>query len=443
MEKISKTESQSAIAHLQNLIRINTTNPPGNEFEACRYLAKIFDEAGIAYQILESAPGRANIIARVKGDGSQKPLLLTSHLDVVPCEKSKWEVDPFGAVIKDGCVWGRGAVDMKNMTAMELTVFLKAHREKMPLKRDLIFVAVADEERGCTYGSKWLVENHPELIQAEYGLNEVGGYSLPIEGKTFYPIGVAEKGLCWFEITATGTTGHGAMPHDDQALPRLCLACHQLATEDLPLHRSQLVGSFIDAVSRQFKFPQNIFFKLIQSKIFSNFIFKQFPDKTRARNLKNMLHNLATPTMVEAGIAENVIPSSASLTVDGRILPGSTVQSFLSEVQALIGPGFTIRIKQSSDPLEMPYENDFFDVLKQCLEKNDPGSIPVPFLIPGFTDSHHYHKLGIKCYGFIPTKLPPDLNFRALYHGHNERIPVDAIGFGVQVLWDVILRTCC
>lgn len=441
---ITEQESQETIQHLQRLVQINTTNPPGNEVEACRYLANLFDREEIPYKILEAAPNRGNIVAHLRGDGSKKPLLLASHLDVVPAERDKWDVDPFSGVVKDGFIWGRGTVDMKQMTAMELAVFLKAHREKVPLKRDLIFAAVADEEVGCELGSKWLVENHPDLIRAEYGLNEVGGFSLTVNDTVFYPIGVGIKGVCWLNIKAQGKPGHGAMPHNDQALPRLTHAAHKLSSRGLPFHKSELVTEFIHTLAKYQRFPINIILKSITKPILSGFILnKIFPDKMQARNFLNLLHNLATPTVMHAGTATNVIPSWATLSVDGRILPGQTVDSFLAEVKRLLGPGFEYEITSQSEPIETDYHNDFFDTLKTSLIKHDPGAVPMPYLIPAFTDAKFYNKLGIKCYGFAPMKLPKEMDFKSLFHAHNERIPVEAIKFGVQVLWDVIEKTCC
>lgn len=439
----SKAQCNETLSTLKDLIRIDTTNPPGNEIKACEYLAQIFKHEGIEHTILESAPQRGNIIARIKGDGSKQPLLLTSHLDVVPVERDKWSIDPFAAEERNGFLYGRGAIDMKNMTALALSVFLKLKRDNIKLKRDLIFAAVADEEMGCEWGSKWLVDHHPELIRAEYALNEVGGFSLDVEGKTFYPIGVAEKGVCWFKIKRKGDPGHGAMPHDNQALPHVCLAAHKLAQNELPFHASNIVKTFIHQLAERQKFPKNLVLNAITNPALSGFVLNNIiPDKVRARNFKNMLRNLATPTVLHAGTKTNVIPSEAEVLVDGRILPQRTVASFLAEVQDLIGPGFEIEVLRAEEACETDYNNNFFESLKSALIKNDPGSIPVPFLIPGYTDAKHYNRLGIKCFGFVPLKLPKDLNFGALYHGHDERIPLTTLEFGLNTMWDVILETC-
>lgn len=443
MTSLSDSDIATATTHLQRLIQINTTNPPGNEISACLYIKEVFDREGIPCQILESAPGRANIIARLHGDGSAEPFLFTSHLDVVPAEKENWSEDPFSGVIKNDFIWGRGAVDMKNMTALALTLFVKCKRANLKLKRDIIFAAVADEEAGCHLGSKWLVDHHPDLIRAEYALNEVGGFSMTIDKQIFYPIGVAEKGVCWFEIIARGTPGHGAMPHDDQAIGHVCFAAHKLAHTDLPFHNSKIVTDFINAVSQKTTPPKNLILKSLTKENYSRFTLKYLmPDKKKARQLKNMFRNLATPTKLSAGYKENVIPGTASVTIDGRVLPEQSLASFLNEVQMLIGDGFEIKLLHGEEPYSMPnYDDAFYSILKSTLMKHDPGCWPVPFLIPGFTDAKQYQRLGIKCYGFVPVKLPADLNFGDLYHGHNERLPISAIPFGLKVLWDVLLRT--
>lgn len=437
-------EIQETLQHLKKLIRFDTTNPPGMEMAACEYLALFLDGEQIPWGVFESKPGRGNVIGRLYGDGSRRPLMLTSHLDVVPCERERWAVDPFAAVVQDGFIWGRGAVDMKNMTALALTIMAKAKREKLPLKRDLIFVAVADEEAGCACGSQWLIENQPDLLNAEYALNEVGGFSLHVGEHVFYPIGVAEKGLCWFKIVAKGEAGHSAMPPENQAIAHLCRAGQVLTGQTLPFHHSAAAGRFVDEIAARQGFPARQLLKGLQRRSWHKLIVDYLmPDKQAARRFKTLFHNLATPTILRAGYKENVVPATAELVVDGRILPGSTVKQFLQEVQTLIGPGYEIEVLQQREAHQSDYDNSFFNTLKEKLIKFDPRAIPVPFLIPGFTDASHYAKLGIKCYGYVPTLLPPGLDFAALYHGHNERLPLEAIPFGLSVLWDVVLETCC
>ncbi|MBI4411118.1 MAG: M20/M25/M40 family metallo-hydrolase [Deltaproteobacteria bacterium] len=439
---------QEAITHLQNLIRINTTNPPGNEIAAVRYLSEVLKKEAIPHQIFEPAPGRASLVARLKGNGSKRPLLLTSHLDVVPAEEKEWERPPFSGDLADGFVWGRGALDMKQMTAMELMVFLAAKREGLSLKRDLILAAVADEEAGCKWGSRWLVANKPELIDAEYALNEVGGFSLPIDDHVFYPIGVAEKGFCWFKVTARGEPGHGSLPHDQQAVVKIAGAASTLGTRPLSYHLHPVVKKFISFLASHQKFPRSLILRLLNRPLLAGFVLKKlFPDKKQARSFHAMLHNTAAPTMIEGGRKVNVIPSSAFLQVDGRIIPGQTVESFLDEIKKVLGDGsghcpFEFEMMEQANPSETDFDNGFYRLLTQSLIKHDPQAIPVPYLIPGFTDAANYSRLGIKCYGFTPLKLPPNLRFSDLFHGHNERVPVEAFLFGLKVMEDVVREAC-
>ncbi len=433
------TAGREAVKFLQDLIRINTTNPPGNEIEAVRYVSAILDREGIPYQIFEPATGRANLIARLQGNGKRKPLLLTSHLDVVPAEPDKWLVDPFSGVEKDGCIWGRGAVDMKQMTAMTLAILLHHKRSGQKLDRDILFAAVADEEAGCDYGSKWLVENKRELLDAEYGLNEGGAFSLHIDGNVFYPIGVAEKGLCWFDITAQGDPGHGSMPHDNQAVVKIAEATARLGNEGLPYHLHPLVGNFIATLAKYQKAPKGLFLKSLLVPWLADFVLKKiFPDRVKARQFYAILHNTVSPTILSGGSKVNVIPSKASVKVDGRIIPGQSIDSFLTEVKKIIGDDFKVDVMQGHEPSTVDYGNDFFELLKTTIKKHDADAIPIPYLIPGFTDAAFYHRIGIKTYGFAPVKLPPNMNFSEMFHGHNERIPVDGFLWGLKVLGDVV-----
>lgn len=434
---------EEAVTHLQNLLRINTTNPPGNEIEAVRYLSAILKKENIPHEIFEPAPLRGNLVARLKGNGNKKPLLLTSHLDVVPAEDKYWKWAPFSGDIHDDCIWGRGAVDMKQMTVMELMVLLMAKRNGVKLSRDLILAAVADEEAGCQWGSRWLVANKPQLLDAEFALNEVGGFSLHIDGNVFYPIGVAEKGVCWFKVTSHGDPGHGSLPHQNQALVKLTGAANHLGTMSLPFHGHPLVKKFASFLAAYQKAPRSWILKLMNLPWFNRFIIqKLIPDKKKADSFHAMYHNTVSPTIFHAGSKVNVIPSTAELQVDGRILPGQTVENFLEEVKKIIGPGFDIEILNQANPTEIEYDNEFYHVLAKTLMKHDKRAIPVPYLIPGYTDASNYNQLGIKTYGFTPLRLPEEIRFSELFHGHNERVPVEGLIFGVQVMWDVILEAC-
>jgi len=430
---------EEAIIHLQNLIRIDTTNPPGNEIKAVTYLKEVLQKEGIESQVFEPAPQRGNLIASFRGNGSKRPLLLTSHLDVVPANKEKWQVDPFSGELKEGEIWGRGAIDMKQMTVMELMVFLMAKRNNLSLPRDLIFAAVADEEEGCNAGTGWLVGNKPELLDAEYALNEVGGFSLPIDGHVFYPIGVAEKGLCWFKIVAHGDPGHGSLPHDNQALVKLAAVARRLGGGYLPFHRHPISHQFVNGLASHLKFPKSWGLKALLNRFLHplalNYLIR---DQKQSNQFYSLFHNTVSPTVFNSGNKINVIPAKASIEVDGRIVPGETVEYFLAEVKKMIGSGFDIEILKAWDPPPVSDQDGFYDLLCKTLIGHDPAALPLPYIIPGFTDASQYSRLGIKCYGFSPVKLDKGTNFADLFHGNNERIPVEGFMFGLKVLWDVV-----
>lgn len=437
----------TCLEHLQNLIRINTTNPPGNELAAVLYLKSVLDAAQIDYKIFEPKPGRASIIARLHGDGTAKPFLMSSHLDVVPADAKAWSVDPFAGIIQDDCIWGRGAVDMKNMTAMTLSVLLKLKADNVPLKRDVIFAAVADEEAGSVHGSKWLVDNHPELLRAEYGVNEVGGFSLNLGGQTFYPIGVAEKGVVWFEIVAKGESGHGSLPHQKQVLQKIGKALVTLTQNKMPFQASPVVCDFIDSLSAGLTFPKNLLVRGLKNKFLNPLLLKLQADQHSALKLRAMFQNTIAPTLLSASDKINVIAGSAKIGIDGRILPGSSIEEFFANLKKILKPSlgedYEIQILHAQNPSIIPdYRNAFFTSLCDTLQKLDPGSHPIPFLVPGFSDSHHYHRLDIKCYGFAPAKLPAHMNLADLYHAHNERLPLAALEFGLRALWDVVHQWC-
>lgn len=428
-----------AITHLQNLIRINTSNPGSNEAEAVRYIAQILDREQIPYQIFEPAPNRLNLIARLKGNQSKKPILLNAHLDVVPAEKEHWKHDPFSGAIEDGCIWGRGAIDMKQMAVMSLMTLIRAKRQNSNLNRDLILACVADEEAGCKWGSRWLVDNKPELLQAEYALNEVGGFSLNLGSAVFYPIGVAEKGLCWFKLTSRGDPGHGSMPHANQALLKMTRHACALKMGALPFHSHRVVHDFINGLAAKQPFPKNWILRGLNFAGLNRFILNNLLPAEKRASFHAMFHNTVSPTMMRAGAKVNVIPSKAELEVDGRILPGETVESFIAEVKRALKGELELELTEHWNPTVTDTDNSFYRLLCDSLQKHDPQAIPLPYLNPGFSDSAHYARLGIKCYGFAPVKLPPDMSFAELFHGHNERIPVEGFLFGLNVLESVVL----
>ncbi len=432
-----------ALEYLQRLLRINTSNPPGNEREACDYIGRILQGEGIPFEIIESAPGRANLVCRLHGDGSHLPVLLNAHLDVVPAEREFWTHDPFGGEIDKGFVWGRGALDMKHMAIMSLMTIILLHRHKISLKRDLIFAAVADEEAGGNYGSGWLVDHHPEKIRAEYALGEIGGLSRSINGKNIYLVQTAEKGICWLRIKAKGESGHGSLPSWNNAVSKIGKAAHRLGSVGLPFHLTPETESFVRTLAEHQPFPNGWILRKVLNPRWSRLILDRIvPDQAMARSLYAGLHNTANPTVVRGGDKVNVLPSEATLEVDGRTLPGQTPEDFVREVRTVIGDDYEVEITQCMAAVSTSPTDPILGNMAEALNRYDPLAVVVPFMAPGFTDAKHYSRLGTRCYGFSPVKLPDDFDFTELIHGHDERIPVEGFRFGLQVLCDLVTMLC-
>jgi acetylornithine deacetylase/succinyl-diaminopimelate desuccinylase-like protein len=433
-----------AVRHLKALLAFDTSNPPGNERPAAEYLAHVLAREGIESRIVEGAPGRASLVARLRGTGTAAPLLLNGHLDVVPAEAECWTHPPFAGVEADGCIWGRGAVDMKNMVAMSLMVFLLLRRCKVELDRDVILAAVADEETGCV-GSDFLVTEHPELVRAEYVLNEVGGYTLHVAGQRLYPIQVAERGICWFELEAVGKPGHGSIPSEDCATVKLSRALVALAERPLPLHPTPAAQAFIEQLADCLPMPHRTVTRLLTHARLGNALLTLLARTgvPRAAMLAAMLRNTASPNVVRAGSKVNVRPGTATACIDGRVIPGQTLESFLGEIRQVVGEDLRLTVRTFKPGSSFDQAGDgLFEGIRAVLAQHDPGSIPVPYLVPGFTDSSSYGKLGAKCYGFVPTRVGPNLDYASLFHAHDERIPTEGYCWGVRVLFDLVRRFC-
>lgn len=433
-----------AVGIFKDLLRIETVNPPGNELPAALFLAKLFDKEGIAYDLVESEPTRASIVARVKGNGKKDPLLLNGHLDVVPVDREHWTHDPFAAVEDEGCIWGRGAIDMKNMVAMSVMTLILLKRLEIPLERDVIFAGVADEEAGSRLGSLFLVNEHPELVTAEFVLNEVGGHTLYMGDTRFYPIQVSEKGICWFELTAEGEPGHGSMPHPNNPVLRLARAIEDLGKTRMPQHNTQVVQNFIKTLAKSAPFPlSRILPLLLQPAVASRLLdVMEKVDLDQSIGLNAMLRNTASPTGLKGSEKINVIPSKASVQVDGRVVPGQSVEKFIEEIQRVVGHDMKLTILDHHEGTKFDTNTPLYDAICGTLGQHDPEGVPVPYMIPGFTDSFAYARLGATCYGFSPVKLDKGLNFTRMYHGHNERIPVEGFTWGTRVLFDLVKDFC-
>jgi acetylornithine deacetylase/succinyl-diaminopimelate desuccinylase-like protein len=437
-----ETITTEAVQYLQDLLRIDTTNPPGNELAAAEYLAGVLRAEGYDPIVLEAAPQRGNMIARLKGDGSLPPLLLYTHLDVVPAEPEHWTHPPFAGEVADGFVWGRGALDMKSVAAMQLMTVLLLKRAGMALKRDVIFAATADEEIDSDVGADWLVTQHPDLVRAEYGLSEMGGHTLYLEGKKFYPIMCAEKGTCWIKLRARGKPGHGSLPHADHAVMHLVHALDRVMAHPLPLHFTATASTFVQRLARSVGGTTGLLLSAVLNPLLHDAALKAIPDRSLADSLHAIFHNTISPNQLRAGYKANVIPSEAEAILDGRMLPGFDPEAFLAEVRPRLGDGLEITIEHTSPPLEVSSETPLFNSIEQQLARSDPGAIVVPYMMTGATDAKLFAKLGTQCYGFAPLKLQPDTPFDGLIHGHDERVSLDAVAFGVKVLFETVRDFC-
>jgi acetylornithine deacetylase/succinyl-diaminopimelate desuccinylase-like protein len=426
----------------QALLRIDTTNPPGNERPAADYLAGKLREVGYDVAVLESAPTRANLVTRYRGTQAAAPLLLSAHLDVVEADAAHWKQPPFSGVIADGCLWGRGAIDMKNMAAMSVAIMRKLALERPTLARDVIFAGVADEEAGCDHGSRFLVEQHPELVRAEYAIGESGGFSLHLAGTTFYPVQVAEKGLCWVRARFRGEPGHGSMPRRDSAVIKMSEALARLGKATLPVHTTRQVQDFLAAVAARQPGAARPLLRLLARPELLSRVLRLVPDLGTARSLGALLSNTASPTVVRAGNKTNVIPGVAEVEIDGRTLPGQSADDFLRELRAVLGPDVELEVLRSAPPVVTePVASPLYDIIARQVLAREPDAVVVPYMIPGFTDAKYFTQLGARWYGFSPVKIEKSsgIKFADMFHGHNERIPVAGLHWGAEVL-DAVVR---
>jgi acetylornithine deacetylase/succinyl-diaminopimelate desuccinylase-like protein len=432
-------DAEEMCAHL---LRIDTTNPPGNERPAVDYLAGKLREVGYDVTILESAPGRANLVTRYRGIGAAAPLLLAAHLDVVEADPTQWRHPPFSGAIAEDCLWGRGAIDMKNMAAMSVAILRRLAVDKPRLARDVIFAGVADEEAGCDLGSRFLVEQHPELVRAEYAIGESGGFSLHLGDATFYPVQVAEKGLCWVRARWRGEPGHGSMPRPDSAVVRMAEAVAALGKARFPVHPTAYLRQFLEAVAaRQPAVARPLLKLLTQPEVLAR-VLRLRPDAGVARSLGALLANTASPTVIRAGGKTNVIPGVAEVEIDGRTLPGQSTEDFLRELRAVLGPDVELEVMKAAPPtVTEPIASPLYDVIARQVVAREPDATVVPYMIPGFTDAKYFTQLGARWYGFSPVKIEKasGIKFADMFHGHNERIPIAGLHWGTEVL-DAVVR---
>ena len=430
------TLEEEVVKICQDLIRIPSVNfgdGKGDEKAVAEYVVASLAEVGIPAKIYESAPNRCNVIANIEGSDTSRPgLVVHGHIDVVPANAADWSVDPFAAEIRDGMIWGRGAVDMKNTDAMILAIVRKWARTGYKPPRNIVLAFFADEEAGMTYGSRWMAAKHPEVFAGcSEAISEVGGFSVTVgDGKRLYFVEAAQKGIHWMRLTASGRAGHGSMMNDENALTELSEAVAKIGRYNWPQRYTQTVKILFQKIAHATGKPYN-------EDDLRPLLTEIGPT---ARMIGATLQNTANPTMLDAGYKANVIPGSASAVIDGRFLPG--YEDELNEtIRSIIGPDITIETISRDIALEVEFEGDLVEAMCNAITRHDPEGIPVPYLMSGGTDNKALSELGIVGYGFSPLKLPADLDFMALFHGVDERVPISGLEFGVNVLAD-FLENC-
>jgi len=430
------TAQDEVVGLCRDLLRIDTSNRGDNsgpgERQAAEHVAALLADVGLEPTLLESASRRTSVLTRIAGTDSSRPaLLIHGHLDVVPADASDWRVHPFSGEIEEGCVWGRGAVDMKDMDAMTLAVIRQRMREGRKPPRDIVLAFVADEEAGGSYGARWLVDNHPgQFDGVSEAISEVGGFSVTFGGRRLYLIEIAEKGLAWMRLTARGTAGHGSMLQKDNAVTELAEAIARIGRHEWPVEMTPAVEAFFTEAAAAFGID------------YDAAALPQLLDKVGAlsRLTGATLRHTLNPTVLDAGYKVNVVPQQATAEVDGRFLPGHE-DGFFAEVDKLLGPHIEREFIHHDIALETTFDGDLCDAMTAALLAEDPDARAVPYCLSGGTDAKSFSRLGIRCFGFAPLQLPPDLDFSGMFHGVDERVPTDALQFGTRVL-DRFLDNC-
>ncbi|SCE35319.1 Acetylornithine deacetylase/Succinyl-diaminopimelate desuccinylase [Streptomyces sp. DvalAA-14] len=434
---VTGTGEDEVVALCSELIRIDTSNygdhsGPG-ERAAAEYVAEKLAEVGLEPRIFESHQGRASTVARIEGEDRSRPaLLIHGHTDVVPANADDWTRHPFAGEVADDCVWGRGAVDMKDMDAMTLAVVRDRLRTGRKPPRDIVLAFVADEEAGGTYGAKFLVDKHPDLFEGvTEAIGEVGGFSFTVnENLRLYLVETAEKGMHWMRLTVDGTAGHGSMTNKDNAITELCEAVGRLGRHEFPVRVTKSVRGFLDELSDAFGTeldPEDM--ETTLAKLGGI-----------AKMIGSTLRNTAAPTMLGAGYKVNVIPGQATAHVDGRFLPGYE-EEFLADLDRVLGPRVKRESLHSDKAVETDFDGSLVDAMQAALKAEDPIARTVPYMLSGGTDAKSFSELGIRCFGFAPLQLPPELDFAGMFHGVDERVPLAGLRFGVRVL-DRFIDNC-
>lgn len=427
----------SVVELLRELIRFDTTNPPGNEEACIEFVRAQLEDAGCQTRTYAAEPERPNLVSRIPG-GDAPPLLLQGHVDVVTTEGQQWTHPPFEARLEDGFVWGRGALDMKAGVAMLVHAFLRAKREAVELPGDLVLVVLSDEEHGGDLGARFLVEEHADLFEGiRYALGEFGGFTLHAGGRRFYPIQVAEKQICWLKATVRGPGGHGAMINRGGTVARLGRLLSDLDRKRMPVHVTPVVRESVEAIAAAL--PRG------QAAVMRSLLKPRLTDGAlrllgaQGATFEPMLRNTVNATIIRGGAKINVVPSAIELELDGRALPGFSPEQLIAEVQALVGDDVEIELVRH-DPGPATPDLGLFETLAGVIRELDPEGIPIPLLQIGVTDARFFSQVGVQTYGFLPMRLPQDFQFAKLIHAADERIPVEALEFGAEAVWRAVRR---
>jgi len=436
MPNIQNAIYKEPVKLLQNLIRFNTTNPPGNEKDCIEYINKILIDAGFKTQILAKDPNRPNLITHLTGQERTSPLLLYGHVDVVTTENQEWKYPPFEAKIAEGYLWGRGALDMKGEVAMMISALLRAKAENMTPPGDIVMAIVSDEEQGGQYGTKYLVENHPDLFKGiKYAIGEFGGFTFYVGKKKFYPVMVSEKTPCYIKVTAGGTSGHGSLPIHGGAAAKTGDILNKLDKYIMPVHITESVKLQLNTLTSNLSFPSNLFMKLLKIPVFTNKILKLLGSNGNV--FDPLLHNTVNVVSVHGGEQIYGIPSKIEILLATTLLPGYNAENIIAELKKILGDEFEYETVYF-EPVPYKLDMGLFETLKDILRKTDPEGIILPTLMPGPTDGRFLSKLGIQTYGFTPMKLSEEMNFSQLLHNADERIPVEAIEFGANNIYKLL-----
>ncbi|HVO37082.1 MAG TPA: M20/M25/M40 family metallo-hydrolase [Candidatus Acidoferrum sp.] len=446
--KVLREVREEVTDFLSDLIRINTTNPPGNEITAAKYVAKNLEKDDFKCELFESAPGRGSVVTRLKGAGKKPNLLLLSHLDVVAANPKEWSEDPFGGVVKDGFVWGRGALDMKGMTAIEVMALKLLKRNNVKLKGDVILAATADEEKGGDAGAGWLVKNHLDKVKADYVLNEGGGMAISAEGKMVYTVQTAEKGIYWFRVKAKGKPGHGSVPGGaDNAIMRMNKVVDRLGNYRAKITLIPTVKQYLTQMVEADKHLHQYLAQILQNPEEADQQLDKLAqrDNYLAEEIRARLRMTVTPTMIHGGVKENIIPSECETVFDCRILPGQSPSQAMNEIKALLRDVGLDKLEfetiQANDPSESSLKTPLYELIVKVMEEFEPTCSVTPVMLTGGTDSRFFRNIGSTCYGFHPVR--PETSYSEMQktiHGIDERISIENLVSGTSILYGIIER---